>query len=175
MHIGITGHTSGIGQFLYNYYLKNNVVMGFSRSNGYDIANKIHRNNIINDSLKLDVFINNATSEFNQSILLSDMYKKWNKLGKSGVIISIGSRVAYDYKTRAMPIMYDIEKLSLYHTHESLCNLSQQINLTLLSLGYVENKNVTEPMISMNDISCMIDYIIKNQHLQFRHIVIEAK
>jgi NADP-dependent 3-hydroxy acid dehydrogenase YdfG len=65
--IGITGHTSGIGKGLFDYFLsKNCEVIGFSKDNGYDISIKDNRKKIIEDTKDCDLFFNNAYSEYSQ-------------------------------------------------------------------------------------------------------------
>lgn len=68
MKIAITGHTTGLGKFLFDYYTsQNHEVIGFSRTNGYDINTDIDK--IVNESKDVDLFINNAYSGIQQSIL----------------------------------------------------------------------------------------------------------
>ena len=55
MKIAITGHSRGLGRALAKCLSVNFEVIGFSRSNGYNIAN-IHE--VIKDSLDCDIFIN---------------------------------------------------------------------------------------------------------------------
>lgn len=65
MRIGITGHTSGLGKALYNFFKDAGFfVKGYSRSNGFDIDPEDWNNvvRIIDDVKKnnIDTFINNA-------------------------------------------------------------------------------------------------------------------
>jgi len=84
MKIGITGHSRGIGKSLYDYFCQNNhTVIGFSRSNGYDI--NLNQERIFNILKDCDVFINNASSNNSQLQLL----KKTNKIVPK--IITVGS------------------------------------------------------------------------------------
>ena len=58
MKIAITGHTTGIGKAIHDWFLGDADILGFSKSNGYDITNKDDRIKIINESMDCDVFIN---------------------------------------------------------------------------------------------------------------------
>jgi short-subunit dehydrogenase len=90
MKTAITGHTSGIGQRLYDRLSPN--AIGFSRGTGYDIDNKEDRRRIIRESKDCDVFINSAGSNFAQTYLLIELFNAWKDTNKT--IINIGSRVA---------------------------------------------------------------------------------
>ena len=90
MKYAITGHTSGIGQGLYNRLSPD--AIGFSRSTGYDIDNKEDRRRLIHESRDCDVFINSVGSNFSQTYLLIELFKEWKDTNKT--IINIGSRVA---------------------------------------------------------------------------------
>lgn len=93
MNIGITGHTSGIGKALYDYFSENNIVKGFSRSNGYNIALESDRKRIINESIDCDIFVNNAYNNYDDSQLymLQNIFESWAG-DRNKIIINISSR-----------------------------------------------------------------------------------
>jgi hypothetical protein len=70
-----------------------------SRTNGYDITNNEGIQKIVQESLKHNVFINNAFdgaphedwANFAQTNLYMAVYDAWKSANKSGVIINIGS------------------------------------------------------------------------------------
>jgi NADP-dependent 3-hydroxy acid dehydrogenase YdfG len=73
--IAITGHTKGIGKELYDYYSALGIeVLGFSRTNGYDISKADAQERIINESLDCDLFINSAYFRYSQIDLLQRWY-----------------------------------------------------------------------------------------------------
>lgn len=91
MKIGITGHTHGIGKAAFELFSKNgHTVKGFSRQNGYDIDKVPNRQQILHEVKDFDVFINNAFSP-NQTTMLQEMIELWDGQDKS--IINIGSKV----------------------------------------------------------------------------------
>lgn len=68
----ITGHSSGLGKYLYEYFQTNGWnVVGMSRFNGYDVSQD--REKIIKQSLDADLFINNASSGNSQLELLRQL------------------------------------------------------------------------------------------------------
>lgn len=130
--IAITGHTKGIGKCLYETFSENGFeVIGFSRSNGYDISDSAVRNLILSQIKDFDIFINNAYVHYSQLELLKEVMTMWN--GKDKVIINMNS------KTRLMTNIpdylkeYAADKQAQYdfimkHTFK---DLPQVINITL--------------------------------------------
>lgn len=94
MKIAITGHTSGIGKALYDIYSEENEVLGFSRTNGYDISNNKIVNDIVQESLDCDVFINNAYYSIAQVNILNNLWNFWSR-DKSKTIVNISSLSKY--------------------------------------------------------------------------------
>lgn len=89
--IGITGHTKGLGQYLFNEFEKNNEVKGFSRSNGYDIKNTNNRKKILEEVKNCDIFINLVHNYYHQTDILFELFQSWEKQEK--LIINISSEV----------------------------------------------------------------------------------
>jgi len=66
--IAITGHTRGIGKGLYDYFVNAGcMVKGFSRENGFDISWYKNIDQIIEETVDCDLFINNAYYEDQQA------------------------------------------------------------------------------------------------------------
>ena len=94
----VTGHSSGIGQAIFDYFSADpkNQVFGFSRANGHDIKDWQIRNKIIEFSLDADIFVNNAHSRIGHShndsqlVLLRKMFYLWEGQ-KDKLIINISS------------------------------------------------------------------------------------
>ena len=72
MKIAITGHTSGIGIGILEYYSGEHEVIGFSLENGYNINDY---NRILEETKDCDIFINNAYSHYTQSEIVSEWAK----------------------------------------------------------------------------------------------------
>ncbi len=92
MKYAITGHTRGIGEAIYQRLLPN--IIGFSRSNGYDINDAEARGRIIKEIEDCDVFINNAIPERGrgQILIFQELYEVWKNLDKK--IINVGSAIS---------------------------------------------------------------------------------
>jgi len=106
MIIGLTGHTKGFGPLIKNHFEdKGNTVIGFSRTNGYDIKSRSSRDKILDH--EFDILINNAVSGFGQTALLVQCCIKDIN------IVSIGSNIT------------QLETVSLKYRKEwiSKCNL----------------------------------------------------
>ena len=66
-NVAITGHTSGIGKGLYEYFEKKGCrVKGFSKDTGFDISVPENRDRIVELTRDCDLFINNAYSGYAQ-------------------------------------------------------------------------------------------------------------
>lgn len=162
--IGITGHTKGLGQIIYNHYNLN--IIGFSRTNGFDISNQNNRKNII-DILKnnnCDIFINNAYDRFNQVNMLIELYNEWKDDDK--LIINIGSLSKYGIRNNIS--YYSVCKKSLSDMVLQLINNKNKCKLCLINFDYLEtdriiNQNITN-YIKRNDIIKIIDFIITNRN-----------
>ena len=71
-NIAITGHTSGLGKGLYEYFIsKGCTVKGFSLNNGFDIRKKENIDQIIELTKNSDLFFNNAYSGYAQVQLMN--------------------------------------------------------------------------------------------------------
>jgi nucleoside-diphosphate-sugar epimerase len=87
MKIYITGHTSGLGKTIYDYFVKSKYeTIGFSKSNGYDLEKDFDK--IINEIDNDCVFINNSYANGIQKRYLETLHNKVNKMIVFGSIAS---------------------------------------------------------------------------------------
>ena len=92
LKIGITGHSKGIGKALVDeLYKAGHDIMGFSRSNGFDITNYDQIAQAVRDA---DVFINNAWDNYYQVDLLNAVFDIWRN-DESKMIVNISSMAKY--------------------------------------------------------------------------------
>ena len=92
LKIGITGHSKGIGKALADgLYEAGHDVMGFSRSNGFDIVNYDQIAQAVENA---DIFINNAWNDYYQVNLLNAVFNKWRD-DESKTIVNISSLSKY--------------------------------------------------------------------------------
>lgn len=95
MKIGITGHTSGLGKALFDYYQSlGHECVGFSRTNGYDIT--LRFNEIADEVKTMDLFINNAWALDIQTKFVQ--YLKTYPVD----IVSIGTSAAVFYEEKIL-------------------------------------------------------------------------
>jgi nucleoside-diphosphate-sugar epimerase len=65
MKVAITGHTRGIGQALFNELTKKgHLVVGYSRSTGYDISEIDTQTKILEEIKDYDVFITITVTDY---------------------------------------------------------------------------------------------------------------
>ena len=90
MKISITGHTKGIGKAIYDVLSEEHDVIGFSRSNGFNISDP---RKIFVASIGCDVFINNAyIMDTKDQINLFNMFFEQWKDDPNKFIVNIGSK-----------------------------------------------------------------------------------
>lgn len=136
MKVGITGHTRGIGLALANQYQQQGYeVIGFSRSNGYDISDHTHRQRIVKDSQNCDLFINNAyaweSGRFSQVDMLFDIWQAWR--GQRRRIINIGSSIVMRWDKTSVSPWYRAAKLCLEQSCESLWHMESWPSVSVIS------------------------------------------
>jgi hypothetical protein len=140
MKYAITGHTQGIGQAVFSRLTD---VKGFSKSNGFDIDDRESRKKIINEIQDCDIFINNAQSNFSQTLMLLDVFHSWMNTNKT--IINVGSIIAEDetiLKNYEHLLEYQVQKKSLRTLHFDLLNLQTSLNLKYVYFGYVGTERI---------------------------------
>lgn len=137
MKYAITGHTSGIGLAIFNKLQPD--ILGFSRSNGYDITKPNDRFRIVDQVADCDVFINNAYNSFCQTELFIEWFKRYHWTNKT--VINIGS----DITEHKLPIArfdllnYQACKLSL---KEISFKLQSNCTVKYKTFGYVGTEGI---------------------------------
>ena len=170
MKISITGHTSGLGQALFNHWSNaGHDLIGFSLSNGFNIDTDIEK---ISEG-EFDIFINNAYSKYQQVELLYKLYEK-NKNRKC-TIINIGSASSDGNVDRIKP--YAIEKLALEKACLQLQFNSSVCKVLLIKPGRMETPMVAHTNSKKIDLSYMastIDWLIAQpENIAIRSITID--
>jgi nucleoside-diphosphate-sugar epimerase len=98
MKIAITGHTKGLGAELVKLLEPDHEIVGFSRSNGYDIEQPGVIDKIVENVKDCDMFINNAKCFWHQTDMFSTLLLDWAHKKKR--IVNIGSHVTvWNYNT----------------------------------------------------------------------------
>ena len=157
MKLAITGHTSGLGHALYERF---SPAIGFSRSNGYNIAAPDDRARIVSAAADCDVFINNAYAGIAQVDLLYEIYAAWRDTDR--LIVNISSNSGDGIKTR--PHIYAVHKTALDKASQQLSYQKSSVRICNLRFGWLDTPRVSavnEAKISLVDAGDMIDTIIK--------------
>ena len=82
MKIAITGHTHGIGKaFTEQLSKRGHEIIGISRRDGENIRRIMHTASLIEPA---DLFINNAQSNYAQTELLYEVWKRWSNWSPDG-------------------------------------------------------------------------------------------
>ena len=150
MKIAVTGHTSGIGLAIYNHFLdKGHVVLGFSKTNGYDLLDDTRRTQMYDQLVQedCDCLINNAypytqswgTNGFLQCAILNDMWMRWRG-NSTKIIITVGSLGADHDKNHFHP--YAIHKRAIDDTARQLRMANSSPQVTVVKPGYVNTRIV---------------------------------
>lgn len=109
MKIAITGHSDGIGQAIYQRLMSRFPLQGYSRANGFDIANQHERSSLLQLSDDCDILINNAWST-EKPLAQLELAKEWYGLNQNQhrFLINIGSfmTAVYDAK-ETYPQLHD--------------------------------------------------------------------
>ena len=150
MKIALTGHTKGLGAEILKYFSSNHSVLGFSRSNGYDIKSPADRKKIIKESENADVFINLVHNYYHQTDVLFELYSMWEQQNK--LIINIGSSVVDNDNwglDRLDFIEYKNQKIAL----ESMSDLlSKRTSLITIKNYKISEINFQQDVSNLNTI-----------------------
>ena len=121
MKIAITGSSRGIGYAISEQFkAQGHDVIGFNKSEGWDISNKDIQSKIVYTVRDCDMFINNAHSGFAQVDLLFLLHKMWQ--GSDKIIANIASSITMRWDTSNRDPKYRTEKLALDDACQYLWN-----------------------------------------------------
>lgn len=161
MKIGITGHTRGLGKSIYDKLIKFHDVIGFSRSNGFDVQNV---SKIINNENQLDVFINNVYYGTQQSNIFIEFFEKWKDLEKT--IININSSSIH--QSGVWNPEYVANKKHLNNITQSLIDKypNKKVRIINLNLGTLDShKNFNNfNKIECNKVADIVDWCLNQPH-----------
>jgi len=170
MKIAITGHTKGLGKFLFDSFSKKNDVIGFSRSNGHHISTF---QNIINKAIDVDVFINLVYLETYQSKLFNLLFKKW--VNETKTIININSSSIF--REGGWNPEYVADKKHLQDTTDSLIwsHPNKKVRVFNLHIGPLETHKGLNNFnkISSENIYNIINWMISQpSEIELRNVTI---
>lgn len=163
MKIALTGHTSGFGKSMYDYATLHGIdVLGFSRSNGFNITDNRARKLIINSSVDCDVFINNAYDRYGQLDILYELYEEWKNSKK--LIVTVGSIASNAAEWRLKPCLYSTVKKALDVATYQLINSHDRngCKLMIFKPGYLGNE--TGKISYAYASKFLLDAVLDNQY-----------
>jgi short-subunit dehydrogenase len=140
-NVAITGHTKGIGKSLAEKLSSQYKVLGFSRSNGYDISKDEDLTRIINETLDCEIFVNNAY-HFDQQTKLAKLWEEAHR-DKEHFIINVSTLASdpmFDVASKLPHLVpYAEEKHRLNQTTFNICDrFAGKCKAMSILLGIVE-------------------------------------
>jgi len=155
MKIVITGHTQGIGKFLFDHYSKlGHEVTGISRSNGYDLTTDIQK--AVEVAAGADLFINSACVDRCQLELADLLHDKVKQM------IVFGS-IAGDYDM-IIKSSYSANKKELEKRCKDLSLLTGN-QILHLKISMLEDAVSGDVLIKYQEVADAIDFWINNPRI----------
>ena len=156
MKIAITGHTQGLGKAFFDHFQSHDV-LGFSRSNGYNIFSPVSRIKILEEIKDADMFINNAYNNFDDSQLqlLKEVYTLQE--GTNKVIVNISSR----YTTGPEKYCKDKELQDIFCKSKEF-TLPYIINLKPGLIDTNRVKHILGNRLSVNEVVDVLDFALNS-------------
>ena len=153
MKVGITGHTQGLGKSLYNSIRsKKHEVLGFSRSNGFDIKNPYQRGSIVQAVRQFDAFINLVHNYYHQSDLLIELHKSWRGLDKKIINISSGVVSIDTWALDNYEMMeYKIQKINLESMSIHLNKIDTKPKIITYTISDIDLEHDTSKILQLLD------------------------
>ena len=145
----------------------------FSRSNGYDISKTRIIDNIVQESLECDVFINNAYYSLSQVSILNNLWHFWQR-DKSKTIVNISSLSKYPGLSGNQS-GYSAHKAALSHQAFILMfKTPRKCRMINVNPGWVESKmtaDVTANKLTAPECAEAITWAINQpQHIEIGEI-----
>jgi NAD(P)-dependent dehydrogenase (short-subunit alcohol dehydrogenase family) len=192
MKIAITGHKTGIGKFLFESFTQEgHDVVGFGRSNGYNIKDKDSRDKIIAESKNCDVFINNAYNyedwDNSQLDMLKEIYADWIA-DKDKCIINMSSSAADIYPTPVtvpgVPRYPDYVKAKWEQDKwlvsvRNFLNVREQVLLINLKPGRILTEKTYDKwkdhrVLKSSDVYKIVRMVLEEKDIEFSTITFKA-
>lgn len=157
----ITGNPEfGLAKALFDIYPDADFI---SRQTGHDLCKRDTRRAVADESIAYDVFINNsALHEFNQTLLLEEVYSTALKFSHNLHIINIGSTTDKVNSSRVW--MYNAEKKALRDVNNTMglaanWRKDEGPKVTYVSFGTLSNNQYKHPDRLCIDIDQAAQYI----------------
>jgi len=158
--LAITGHTSGLGEFLANYLSENYQVTGLSRKNGYHLIRK--QDLAVQEILTHDVFINNAHKDFVQTELFNKVFSEW-KTDNSKTIINLNCIQKFNKDTENKNLAFQYNQLDSVSRKAYLDHANTKCKVFTLTLGFLTKYDDGRdgPRLKYSDVAKVIDWVLQ--------------
>ena len=183
MKIAITGHTSGIGKYLFDTLSTDHEVYGYSRTNMYDISDDDARMSMLMDVMEkdIDVFINNAWSRVNidaQHDVFVSLFNAWER-NPNKTIINICTKGIIISE----PNPYVDSKRKLYDTHiNKLLKVGKKCKIMNIAPSYTDTPMVKQvekliqrvpSKLTVKEVGDTVIWCMNQpQHVEISHLII---
>ena len=182
MKVAITGHTSGIGQGLYNYFQeRGHSVQGFDQTNGFLLPDA--ESQILEQIQDHDIFVNNALPVTSQISLLKQLWPKWKNADKK--IIVLGSIATQMDSVTAEVKEYQQQKQELDRLCKSLQygewpNPFSRCSLMVIHPGFVTTNLISHLNLPANQCMSVTQFVnvvdhLLNSPMEFDSVVFRKK
>lgn len=171
MKFAITGHTRGIGRAVKDLLeSQGHSVLGFSRSNGFDISDEHTQDQIMQQSLHCDVFINNAVHKFAQTDLLYKLHDQWQHQDR--LIVNISSAVTMRWFKEHPDKKYRTYKKSLDEASDFLNNFSALPRILLINPCATDTDRAAhcKNKLPVDHVANLIVYCILHPQIHISHL-----
>lgn len=154
--------------------------IGFSRSNGYNIATYEGRERILYDAFDCDLFINNAYTPSNHFAQIELLWTFWNAWkGKDKTILCIGSYAGsvVDRDRPGQDGKYAVQKAALDQACRRLVRpglLPRVINIKPGYLSTLNNIDKTVPKIDTKAAATFIAMVVQQKEFWIPEVTILA-
>ena len=161
---GTTGLAAAIAGALQDHKIStpriDDIIMNGTNFWGFDYDNSNH----------VDVLINHAHRDFDQTKILDIAYRSW-KNDKSKYIINISSRAHQPNISKGH--MYATQKASLNHLSNNLVyNSNKHCRITTLNLGLLNNEEL--PSLTYKEVADAIEFLIDMpEHIEIPELTLQ--
>jgi hypothetical protein len=170
MKIAITGHTSGLGKGLYDHFVTDHTVYGYSKSNGYELSR--FYDVVVEKSLECDVFINNAYVEHYQNAIFELLVNKW-KDDSTKTIVNMNSIAKFERNTNRYAL--DKHTLAEKSMKASMADKIVKCRVINVTLGPIRDKWLSDVdyILSIEDCVRNISWaIMQPQHVEIAELTL---
>jgi hypothetical protein len=176
MKIAITGHTKGIGRaFAELFEREGHEVIGFSKSQGWDIYQEDVQAKIIEQLSDCDIFINNAYMPWAQSNLTKLAYAKWANTDKMIVVINSKLGLLEDPPKWASKYAYD-KKLQTYNINKNILKSSPRLLNVILGVIDTEmSSKLKGKKVNPEYVAQVVNDLLKyREHVYVQEIILDV-